>query len=66
MTSPYYQTIAKLEQDKVSKEYILGWVSGFLGNPKIEEQRITDGYEAGYNDAKSGTTDSASNFSSET
>ena len=64
MTSPYYQTISKLEQDNVSTEYILGWASGFLGNPKIEEQRITDGYEAGYNDGKSGNTDSASGFSS--
>ena len=62
MTSPYYKTISKLEQDNVSKEYILGWASGSLGNPKVEEQRITDGYEAGYNDGKSGTTDSASNF----
>ena len=66
MTIPYYQIIAKLEQDSISKEYILGWASGFLGNPKIEEQRITDGYEAGYNDAKSGNTDSASNFISGT
>ena len=64
MTSPYYQTISKLEQDNVSKEYILGWASGYLGNPKVEEQRITEGYEAGYNDGKSGTADSASGFSS--
>jgi hypothetical protein len=64
MTSLYYQTINKLEQDNVSKEYILGWASGYLGNPKVEQQRITEGYEAGYNDGKTGTTESASGYSS--
>ncbi len=52
MNSNYYDTISKLEESNISRDYILGWASGFLGNPKIEEQRITDGWEAGYQDGQ--------------
>jgi len=41
----------------VSTEYYHGWASGALGNPPIEEQRVTDGYTAGYEDGSNGVTD---------
>jgi hypothetical protein len=57
MNSMYYQTIDKMEKAKVSREYIVGWASGFLHNPKREEQRVTDAYEAGYDDGANQKTD---------
>ena len=62
MDTLYYDTISELEKNNVSREYILGWASGFLGNPKIEEQRLTEGWEAGYNDGQEKTTDQAENW----
>ena len=62
MTSVYYQTITELEKNSISRDYILGWASGFLGNPKIEEQRLTEPYEAGYNDGQEQCTDNADNW----
>ena len=46
----YYETVDKLEKMGVDKDYIQGWVGGYLGNPKREEQRLTEAYEAGYED----------------
>ena len=62
MPNPYYETISKLEEDNISRQYILGWASGYLGNPKIEEQRMTEGWEAGYDDGQAKTTDNAVNW----
>ncbi len=62
MPNPYYEAITRLENNHVAKDYILGWASGYLGNPKIEEQRITEGYEAGYEDGQSKHTDNAQNW----
>jgi hypothetical protein len=62
MSNPYYETISKLEEDNISRQYILGWASGYLGNPKIEEQRMTEGWEAGYDDGQAKTTDNAANW----
>ncbi|MGI9316175.1 MAG: Alvin_2107 family globule sulfur oxidation protein [bacterium] len=59
MTNTYYETISKLEQQNTARDYILGWASGYLGNPKIEEQRITDSWEAGYEDGQDKNTDNA-------
>ena len=50
MNRTYYDTIKKFENDGVNNDYVLGWASGYLGNPKLEEQRITDAYDAGYED----------------
>ncbi|MGF1613264.1 MAG: hypothetical protein ACFCVA_04925 [Gammaproteobacteria bacterium] len=44
----YYETIDTMEKSGVDHEYIQGWIGGYLQNPKREEQRITDAYEAGY------------------
>ena len=62
MASEYYNTITSLEEQSISKEYILGWASGYLGNPKIEEQRITECWEAGYEDGQQKNTDQAANW----
>jgi hypothetical protein len=48
MGSAYYEAIDRMEKKHVDPEYINGWASGFLHNPKREEQRANDAYEAGY------------------
>ncbi|MCY4150169.1 MAG: hypothetical protein OXD44_05705 [Gammaproteobacteria bacterium] len=62
MSNQYYETIKRLESMKVSRQYILGWASGYLGNPEIEEQRITEAWQAGYEDGKSRSTDEAESW----
>ena len=57
MNNEYYAAIDKMEKANVSREYIVGWASGFLQNPKLEEQRINDAYEAGYTDGESQNAD---------
>ena len=57
MSNVYYETIDKMEKGGVDKEYINGWAGGFLHNPKREEQRITEAYEAGYSDGAAKKTD---------
>ena len=59
MNSEYYDSIDKMEKANVTRDYIVGWASGYLQNPMREEQRVTDAYEAGYND---GTEKKADNF----
>lgn len=48
MGRAYYEAIDRMEKKRVDPEYINGWASGFLHNPKREEQRANDAYEAGY------------------
>ncbi|MGI9311350.1 MAG: Alvin_2107 family globule sulfur oxidation protein [bacterium] len=62
MNEQYHQTIRDLETQGVARDYILGWASGFLGTPKIEEQRITECYAAGYEDGRNKNTDNADNW----
>jgi hypothetical protein len=52
-----YETSTKMESAGVDPAYVLGWQSGFLHNPKLEEQRVTEAYDAGYNDGLAGKTD---------
>lgn len=49
----------------VSSEYCHGWATGALGNPALEEQRITEDYNAGYDDGKAGVTDGFKKWVSE-
>lgn len=56
MSNEYYESIDKMEKANVSREYIVGWASGYFENPLREEQRITEAYEAGYNDGKDKNT----------
>ena len=48
MDKVYYETIDKMEKTQVDPEYINGWAGGFLHNPKREQQRVNEAYEAGY------------------
>jgi hypothetical protein len=48
MSSAYYEAIDRMEKSKVDPEYINGWASGYLHNPKREEQRVSEAYDAGY------------------
>ena len=58
----YYETIDMLEKAGVDKEYIQGWIGGFLGNPLREEQRVTDAYNAGYEDGSNKETGQSEEF----
>lgn len=64
MDPMYYDTISKLEEMGVDREYIQGWIGGFLANPKREEQRVTEAYETGYEDGTNKSTDNADKFKS--
>lgn len=57
MNQFYYDAVTKMEQLGVDDEYIQGWQCGFLQNPKREEQRLTEAYEAGYTDGEGKNTD---------
>jgi hypothetical protein len=50
MNTAYYEGIDRMGKAGVDPEYINGWASGFLHNPKREEQRVSEAYEAGYAD----------------
>ena len=53
----YRDATTKMEQMGVDPEYILGWQAGYLGHPKREEQRVTEGYDTGYADGEEKNTD---------
>lgn len=60
MNQTYYENITKMEKAGVDPEYIDGWEGGYLHNPKREEQRVNEAYDAGYED---GLVQKADNFS---
>ena len=62
MDQTYYDSIDKLEKMGVDSEYIQGWVGGYLENPKREQQRVTEAYEAGYEDGEARETTNAKKF----
>ena len=62
MDQTYYDSVTKMEQLGVDDQYMLGWMQGYLQNPKIEEQRVTDAYEAGYEDGEGKNTDNFTNW----
>lgn len=51
-----------MEDAGVNPEYIIGWEGGYALNPPREEQRVTDAYEAGYEDGKAKNTDNFSGW----
>ena len=57
MNQAYRDAISKMEEMNVQQEYLLGWQGGFLGHPLREEQRITEAYQAGYDDGREKSTD---------
>ena len=62
MDKTYYDAIDKMEKAGVARDYIVGWAGGYLENPEREEQRVTDAYEAGYNDGKEKNADNYSEW----
>ncbi len=55
--SQYHSTLKAMADAGVSDAYYHGWASGALGNPELEEQRITEGYTAGYEHGQTGVLD---------
>jgi len=64
MDKRYYDTIDKLEKMNIDREYILGWIGGYLHNPDREEQRATKAYSAGYADGENKEVTQAENWKS--
>ena len=62
MNQAYRDAIAQMEEMNVQAEYVLGWQGGFLGHPLREEQRITEAYQAGYDDGQEKTTENFANW----
>ena len=62
MNQAYRDAIAQMEEMNVQAEYVLGWQGGFLGHPLREEQRITEAYQAGYDDGQEKSTENFSNW----
>ena len=62
MNNDYFQKVTELEKMNVSEDYIIGWQEGYQQAPKLEEQRLTDAYEAGYGDVENKNIENASNF----
>jgi len=62
MNQSYYDFTTKMEQANVNADYIEGWQSGYILNPPREEQRLTEAYEAGYEDGKARNMDNFSGW----
>ena len=62
MNQDYRDAVTLMEEKNVQKEYILGWQGRFLGHPQREEQRLTEAYEAGYNDGSAKSTENFDNW----
>ena len=62
MNQDYYNAVTKMEEAGVDPEYIVGWEGGYVLNPPREEQRVTEAYEAGYEDGKEKNADNFSNW----
>ncbi len=58
----YHDAVDAMEKAGVDPEYIQGWQGGFLINPKREEQRVTEAYEAGYDDGSEKNADNFKNW----
>ena len=59
MDEAYYKSVDQLEKMGVDREYIQGWIGGYMQNPEREEQRLTEAYSAGYEDGGNKVTDNA-------
>tara|TARA_B100000609_G_C16772464_1_gene212558 strand:+ start:134 stop:328 length:195 start_codon:yes stop_codon:yes gene_type:complete len=62
MNKEYFDIVTKLEEIGVSDDYMIGWQSGYMRSPKLEEQRVTDAYDAGYEDGENKVIDNAEKF----
>ncbi len=62
MNDEYFKKVSELEKMGVSDDYIIGWQTGYQNSPKVEEHRLSDAYEAGYEDGEKKTIDNAGKF----
>ncbi|MDH5632831.1 MAG: hypothetical protein OEZ10_07535 [Gammaproteobacteria bacterium] len=62
MDQTYYDIVDKMEKAGIDREYMLGWMGGYLQNPDREEQRHTEAYDAGFEDGSNKNTDNMDNF----
>jgi hypothetical protein len=62
MNQAYRDAITQMEEMNVQAEYLLGWQGGYLGHPLREEQRITEAYQAGYDDGQARSTENFSDW----
>lgn len=62
MDQTYYDTVDKMEKAGINAEYMNGWMCGYLHNPKREEQRLNEAYDAGYDDGWNKSTDNMDKF----
>ena len=56
MDQTYRDAVTRMEELGVDPEYILGWQGGYLGHPEREEQRVTEAYQAGFEDGQAQET----------
>ncbi len=59
MDTFYYKAVDNMESNGVDRQYIDGWMSGYLRNPKRGPQHTTEAYEAGYEDGMNRVSDHA-------
>lgn len=62
MDKTLHDTSRKMEEAGTDSDYVIGWQSGYLHNPRREEQRAGEAYTAGYDDGLSGRTDGYSSW----
>ncbi len=62
MNQNYYDTVDRMEKAGADPEYVQGWQCAHLHNPKREEQRLNDAYNAGFEDGSAGKTDGFSSW----
>jgi len=53
----YHSTLKAMHEAGVDMNYYHGWATGALGNTPLEEQRITEAYSAGVEDASNNILD---------
>ena len=62
MNQEYFDKVTELEKMNASDQYILGWQEGYQDAPEVAEQRVTDAYQAGYEDGKNNNFDNVEKF----
>ncbi|MBS82590.1 MAG: hypothetical protein CMD65_00460 [Gammaproteobacteria bacterium] len=62
MNKEYFDKITELEKMNVSEDYIIGWQEGYQHSPKVEEQRLNNAYEAGYEDGEKKSIENAQKY----
>ena len=62
MNQEYFAQVTELENMNADDQYILGWQEGYQDSPEVEEQRVTDAYQAGYEDGKNNNFDNVDKY----